>query len=61
MLTDAQKRHLSKILQPVSPPRELHNVYTEDQRRRLLDVVHSGAWKLFMAYPKVSNRRWTCS
>ena len=43
MLTDAQKRHLSDILQPVSPPRELHNVYTEDQRRRLLDVVHSGA------------------
>ena len=49
MLSNEQKRRLSDILQPVSPPRELNNVYTEDQRRRLLDVVHSGAWKLIIA------------
>lgn len=49
MLSNEQKRHLSDLLQPVSPPRELSNVYTEDQRRRLLDVVHSGAWKLIIA------------
>ena len=49
MLSDAQKRHLSDILQPVSPPRELANIFTEDQRRRLLDVVHGGEWKLILA------------
>lgn len=49
MLSNEQKRRLSDLLQPVSPPQEVSNVYTEDQRRRLLDVVHSGAWKLIIA------------
>lgn len=41
---------LSDILRPVSPPRELHNVYTDDQRARLLDVVRTkGPWKLILA------------
>ena len=41
---------LSDILRPVSPPRELENVYTDDQRERLLDVVRRGGpWKLILA------------
>ena len=41
---------LSDILRPVSPPRVLENVYTDDQLNRLLDVVHSeGPWKLIIA------------
>lgn len=41
---------LSDILRPVSPPRELANVYTDDQRERLLDVVRTeGPWKLIIA------------
>lgn len=35
MLSDAQRRHLSDILIPVSSQRELANIFTEDQRRRL--------------------------
>ncbi|MBA4089465.1 hypothetical protein [Sphingomonas sp. VDB2] len=49
MLSESQRRHLSDILQPVSPPRQLDNIFTDDQRRRMLDVVHSGAWKLIIA------------
>ena len=41
---------LSDVLRPVSPPRELTNVYTDDQRERLLDVVRTqGPWKLIIA------------
>jgi len=44
------RRHLSQILQPASPPREIDNVFTEGQLRRLLDVVHDrGEWKLIIA------------
>lgn len=40
----------SDILRPVAQPRELHNVYTDDQRERLLDVVRTqGPWKLIIA------------
>ncbi len=50
MLTEAQKDEMAKILRPVSPPRELDNVYTEDQLHRLLDVVRrSGPHKLIIA------------
>ena len=50
MLTQEQRMELSDILRPVSPPREVDNVYTEDQRRRLHDVVHdNGPWKLIIA------------
>lgn len=50
MLSPAQRQRLSDILRPASPPRELANVYTDDQRERLLDVVRQhGPWKLILA------------
>lgn len=50
MLSDARRKELSDLLRPVAPPRELHDVYTEDQRERLLDVVRRhGPWKLIIA------------
>ena len=50
MLSRAVKQHLSDILRPVSPPRELTGVYSDDQRERLLDVVRQhGPWKLILA------------
>jgi hypothetical protein len=40
----------SDILRPAAQPRELQNVYTDDQRERLLDVVRTqGPWKLIIA------------
>lgn len=40
----------SDILRPASLPRELANIFTEDQRERLLNVVRSeGPWKLIIA------------
>ena len=49
-MTDAYRQELSKLLRPVSPPRELDNVYTDDQRERLLSVVRdNGPWKLIIA------------
>lgn len=50
MLTDERRMELSEILRPVSPPREVQNVYTDDQRERLLDVVRRDApWNLIIA------------
>lgn len=50
MPTDARRRELSDILRPVAAPRQLENLYTEDQKRRMLDVVHdAGPWKLILA------------
>ena len=50
MLTDERRLELSDILRPAAPPRELTDIYTEDQKRRLLDVVHTqGPWKLIIA------------
>lgn len=50
MLSESQRQHLSDILQPVSPPKELSNIFTEEQHRRLLDIVHDkGEWKLILA------------
>ena len=50
MLTEERRMELSDVLRPASPPREIDNVYTEDQRHRLLDVVHhNGPWKLIIA------------
>lgn len=44
------RKHLSSILRPAAPPREVDNVYTDDQRDRLLDVVRRhGPWKLIIA------------
>lgn len=42
MLSESQRRHLSDILQPASSPRQIDNIFTEDQRRRMLDVVANG-------------------
>ena len=50
MLTEERRMQLSDVLRPASPPREIEKVYTEDQRRRMLDVVHdNGPWKLIIA------------
>jgi hypothetical protein len=50
MLDQATKERLSNVLRPAAPPVELKDVYTEDQRRRLLNVVHGhGPWKLILA------------
>ncbi|MGV0796994.1 hypothetical protein ABQF26_08510, partial [Mycolicibacterium elephantis] len=50
MLTEQQRMELSDILRPASPPREIDDVYTDDQRERLLDVVRTqGPWRLIIA------------
>ena len=50
MSIEERKQQLSDILRPVSPPRELDNIYTDDQRERLLGVVRDhGPWKLILA------------
>ncbi|OBF31366.1 hypothetical protein A5719_30695 [Mycolicibacterium peregrinum] len=50
MLTDDRRMELSDVLRPAATPWEIENVYTEDQKRRLLDVVHTnGPWKLILA------------
>jgi hypothetical protein len=50
MLTDERRMELSDVLRPAAPPRELDDVYSNDQLERLLDVVRSeGPWKLIIA------------
>jgi hypothetical protein len=50
MLTDERRRELSDVLRPAAPPREIDNVYTDDQRECLLEVVRTeGPWKLIIA------------
>ena len=50
MLTQEQRMQLSDVLRPVSPPREVDNVYTDEQRETLLDVVRTqGPWRLIIA------------
>ncbi len=50
MLDEARRQYLSDILRPVAPPREIDKPFTEEQKRRMLDVVHDkGAWKLILA------------
>ncbi|MDE2436402.1 MAG: hypothetical protein KGM49_09090 [Sphingomonadales bacterium] len=50
MLDETRRRELSAILQPASPPREIDKPFTEEQKRRMLNVVHSGGdWKLILA------------
>jgi hypothetical protein len=50
MLTDERRMALSEVLRPAAPPREIDNVYTEDQKKRLLDVVRTqGPWRLIIA------------
>ncbi|WP_030539471.1 hypothetical protein [Sphingobium sp. DC-2] len=50
MMSEQRRQELSDILRPVAPPRELHDVYTDDQRERLLNVVREyGPWKTIIA------------
>lgn len=50
MLTDERRTELSDILRPAAPPREIADVYSDDQRDRLLDIVRThGPWKLIIA------------
>lgn len=50
MQSHSQRAELSDTLRPVAPPRELDNVYTDDQRARLLNVVREhGPWRLIIA------------
>jgi hypothetical protein len=50
MLTDERRSALSDVLRPAAPPREIADVYTDDQRDRLLDVVRTqGPWNLIIA------------
>lgn len=43
-------RELAENFRPVAPPRIIENAYSEDQHRRLLDVVRkNGPWKLILA------------
>ena len=50
MLTDERRMALSDVLRPASPPVEVSDVYTDDQRERLLDVVRTqGPWNLIIA------------
>lgn len=50
MLNEQQRMQLSDVLRPASPPRELENVYTDDQRERLLEVVRTkGPWRLIIS------------
>jgi hypothetical protein len=51
MLTDERRKVLSDVLRPASAPWEIHDVYTDDQRERLLNVVRTnGPWKLIIAH-----------
>ena len=50
MLNEKQRMQLSDVLRPASPPREVENVYTDDQRERLLEVVRTkGPWRLIIS------------
>lgn len=50
MLSPIQKQRMSDVLRPAAPPRELADVYTDDQRQRMLGVVREhGPWKLILA------------
>ncbi len=49
-MTQERREQLSRILRPAAPPREIDNVYSEDQLHRLLGVVREhGPWKLIIA------------
>src|SRR5207253_9163790 len=49
-ISEARRQELSDILHPVAPPRELDNVYTDDQRERLLNLVRQHApWRTILA------------
>ena len=50
MLDQARRQYLSDLLKPAAPPREIDRPFTEEQKRRMLDVIHAGGdWKLILA------------
>jgi len=50
MLDLERRRELASLLKPVSKPVEIDRPFTEEQKRRMLDVVHDkGEWKLILA------------
>lgn len=50
MLSEDRRMELSDVLRPAAPPREVDDVYTDDQRERLLEVVRTeGPWRLIIA------------
>lgn len=58
MLDESRRQYLSDILKPASPPREISNPFTEEQKRLMLDVVHGkGPWRLILAqhFPTVES------
>ncbi len=56
MLTDERRMELSDVLRPAAPPREVNNVYTEDQKQRLLgDVAEGGALAIAMSEPEAGS------
>jgi hypothetical protein len=47
----ADMQRLNQILRPVAPPRVLHGVYSDDQYRRILDVIkRHGPWPTITAH-----------
>jgi hypothetical protein len=45
-MSDAELEQLNRILRPVSPPRVLDGVYSDDQYGRIVDAVkHRGPWQ----------------
>lgn len=53
MLDFTRRRELAGLLKPVSKPVEIDKPFTEEQKRRMLDVVHAGEWKLI-----IGGREW---
>ncbi|GAB3272676.1 hypothetical protein [Parahaliea aestuarii] len=50
MMTQERREELSHILRPAAPPREVSNVYSDDQLQRLLGVMRdNGPWQLIIA------------
>lgn len=53
-MTATEPIDLNEVLRPAAPPRVMEGVYTEDQHRRLLDVVkRNGPW------PTITARHFT--
>ena len=56
MASDA--RRLNELLRPISEPRVLDGVYTDDQHERMLDVVkREGPWRTIIAHHFETRRR----
>lgn len=50
-MIDAEVQRLNDILRPVSPPRVLEGVYTDDQYERIVDVIkRNGPWPTITAH-----------